>query len=149
MNYFAARARTAVRVTITPLAAGRKAYVINRRDAMAWIYLLVASVMEIGWAVGLTYTDGFTRLVPSLLVGVGILASFALVARAAEQIPIGTAYCVFVGIGAFGTGVFGMLLFDEPSGFARLLSLAAIVAGVVGLKLFSESDPQDANNPLG
>lgn len=115
---------------------------------MAWIYLLVASVMEIGWAIGLTYTNGFTRLVPSLLVGVGILTSFALVARAAEQIPIGTAYCVFVGIGAFGTGVLGMLLFDEPSGTLRLLSLAAIVTGVVGLKLFGEPDLKDASNPL-
>jgi quaternary ammonium compound-resistance protein SugE len=116
---------------------------------MAWIYPLLASILEIGWAIGLKYTEGFTRLVPSLLVGVGILASFALVAHAAKQIPIGTAYCVFVGIGAVGTGVLGMLLFGEPAGMLRLLSLAAIVAGVVGLKLFSDPKPNDAISSSG
>lgn len=118
---------------------------VIRRYTMAWIYLLLASTLEIGWAVGLKYTEGFTRLVPSFLVGVGILASFALVAQATKQIPIGTAYCVFVGIGAVGTGVLGILLFDEPAGMMRLLSLAAIVAGVIGLKL--SSDPK-ANNAI-
>lgn len=107
---------------------------------MAWFELLIGSVLEIGWAVSLKYTEGFTRLIPSILVAVGILVSFLLVARAAREIPIGTAYGVFVGIGAAGTGLLGIFLFDEPAGLMRILSLGAVVCGVVGLKLFGDPD---------
>lgn len=106
---------------------------------MAWISLLIASVMEIGWAIGLKFTEGFTRPIPSFLVAVGIVASFVLVARAARTIPIGTAYAVFVGIGAGGTGFIGILLLGEPAGLARILSIISIVVGVVGLKLFGDA----------
>lgn len=115
---------------------------------MAWTYLLIASVIEIAWAIGLKFTEGFTVLVPSLLVTVGILASFWLVARAAADIPIGTAYSVFAGIGAGGTGLFGIFLFEEPAGVLRVLSLAAIVVGVVGLKLFGEQNHAKPVNTL-
>ena len=103
---------------------------------MAWVFLLTASALEIGWAVGLKYTEGFTRVMPTVLVVLGIVASFALVARAAQELPIGTAYGVFVGLGAFGTGVVGIALLGEPLTVMRILSLAAIVLGVVGLKAF-------------
>jgi quaternary ammonium compound-resistance protein SugE len=105
------------------------------------VYLLVASVLEIGWAIGLKFTDGFTKLVPTLLVTGGILASFALVAKAAREIPIGTAYGVFVGIGAGGTGLVGMLMLGEPVVFGRVASLVLIVAGVVALKVFADTPP--------
>ena len=105
---------------------------------MAWVFLLTASALEIGWAVGLKYPEGFTRVIPTVLVVLGIVASFALVARAAQELPIGTAYGVFVGLGAFGTGVVGIVLLGEPHGIMRMLSLAAIVLGVVGLKVFGE-----------
>ncbi len=103
---------------------------------MAWVFLLTASALEIGWAIGLKYTEGFTRLGPTVLVVLGIIASFALVAKAAQELPIGTAYGVFVGLGAFGTGVVGIVLLGEPFTIMRTLSLAAIVLGVVGLKVF-------------
>ncbi len=77
---------------------------------MAWVFLLTASALEMGWAIGLKYTEGFTRVVPTVLVLLGIVDSFALVARAAQEPPIGTAYGFFVGLGAFGTGVFGIVL---------------------------------------
>jgi quaternary ammonium compound-resistance protein SugE len=103
---------------------------------MAWISLLIASIFEIGWAIGLKYTEGFTRPTPSFLVAVGILASFVLLARAVRTIPIGTAYAVFAGIGAGGTGFVGILLLGEPAGLARILSIISIVAGIIGVRLF-------------
>jgi quaternary ammonium compound-resistance protein SugE len=111
---------------------------------MAWTYLLLASALEIGWAVGLKYTQGFTRPSPSILVAIGILGSFVLLARAAQTLPIGTAYGVFVGVGAAGTGLIGMLLLGEPTGAMRGVSLIAIVGGVVGLKLFGAPRDQPA-----
>ncbi len=106
---------------------------------MAWTYLLLGSLLEIGWAAGLKYTDGFTVLLPSLLTGAGIIVSFVLVTLAVRTIPVGTAYAVFTGIGAGGTGLLGIVLFDEPAGAMRLISLGAIVLGVVGLKVFSDA----------
>jgi quaternary ammonium compound-resistance protein SugE len=108
--------------------------------AMAWTYLFIGSVLEIGWAVGLKYTDGFTVLLPSVFVAAGIAASFSLLALAVRRIPVGTAYAVFTGIGAAGAGLLGIVLFDEPANAMRLISLGAIVLGVAGLKVFSE-DP--------
>ena len=107
---------------------------------MAWTYLLLASVLEIGWAVGLKYTDGFTVFLPSVLVAIGITLTFVMLTRAVREIPVGTAYAVFTGIGAGGTGLLGIVLFDEPATAMRLVSLGVIVAGVTGLKVFAD-DP--------
>jgi quaternary ammonium compound-resistance protein SugE len=101
---------------------------------MAWIILTVAGILEIGWAVGLKYSEGFTRPWPSAVTIATMVASMYLLAVAVRTLPIGTAYAVWVGIGAAGTAVLGMVLFNEPRDVARVLCLALIVAGVVGLK---------------
>ena len=103
----------------------------------SWIYLLLAAALEIVWAVGLKYADGFTRLWPSVVVLSAMIASLGLLALAARGLPIGTAYAIWTGIGAAGTAVAGMILFAEPATAARLVCLGLIVAGVVGLKVFS------------
>lgn len=104
---------------------------------MAWLYLLVAGLFEIGWAVGLKYTEGFTRLWPSVWTGACLVVSMILLAAAVRELPIGTAYAVWTGIGAVGTALLGILLFGEPRDAARLLCIALIVAGILGLKLVS------------
>ena len=103
---------------------------------MPWALLLTAAALEIAWAVGLPYTQGFTRPLPSLLVGAGLLGSFALLSRAAMTIPIGTAYAVWTGIGAAGTALLGMVLLGESTSLPRVASLVTIVLGVVGLRAF-------------
>lgn len=102
---------------------------------MAWVYLIVAGALETGWAIGLKYTEGFTRLVPSVLTIAAIGASMFLLALAARTIPIGTAYAVWVGIGTIGAVVLGIVLFDEPRNTARLFFLALLIVALVGLKL--------------
>lgn len=102
---------------------------------MAWILLIIAGILEIGWAIGLKYTEGFTRLWPSVWTGAAMVVSMYLLALAARTLPIGTAYAVWVGIGAAGTAILGMYLFAEPRDFARILCIVLIVAGVVGLKV--------------
>jgi quaternary ammonium compound-resistance protein SugE len=102
---------------------------------MAWIYLIVAGLLETGWAIGLKYTDGFTRLVPSILTAGAIAASMFLLALAARTIPIGTAYSVWVGIGAVGAVILGIVLFDEPRDLARLAFVGLLIVSLVGLKL--------------
>ena len=104
---------------------------------MAWWLLLVAGVLEVGWAVGLKYADGFTRLWPSVLTVAAMVASMGLLALAVRTIPLGTGYAVWTGIGAVGTAVLGILLFGEPREVTRLLCVLLIVAGIVGLKLTS------------
>ena len=104
---------------------------------MAWIFLTVAGLFEIGWAVGLKYTDGFSRPVPSALTVLAMIGSFWLLALALRSIPLGTAYAVWTGIGAVGTAVLGILLFSEPATALRLASIGLIVAGIGGLKLVS------------
>ena len=104
---------------------------------MAWVYLLLAGLLEIAWAVGLKYTEGFTRLWPSLWTGAAMILSMLLLAAAVKSLPIGTAYAVWTGIGAVGTALLGILLFGEPRDAARLLCVLLIVAGIVGLKLTS------------
>ena len=106
---------------------------------MAWIFLLIAGLLEIGWAIGLKFTDGFTRLWPSLGTGASMIVSVALLAMAMKQIPVGTAYAVWTGIGAVGTATISMFLFNEPKDFARIMCLTLIVIGIVGLKVFSKS----------
>jgi len=102
---------------------------------MAWLLLILAGLLEIGWAVGLKYTEGYTRLWPSLATVAAMALSLGLLGLAAKSLPIGTAYAVWVGIGAAGTAALGILLLGEPANLPRLLSLALIVAGVLGLKL--------------
>jgi quaternary ammonium compound-resistance protein SugE len=102
---------------------------------MDWILLLLAGLLEIGWAIGLKYTDGFTRLWPSLWTVASMVASLALLAVVLKTIPVGTAYAVWTGVGAAGTAILGIFLFAEPATAARLGSIALIVAGIVGLKL--------------
>lgn len=101
---------------------------------MAWVLLIVAGLLEVGWSVGMKFTDGFTRLWPSLLTGLGIVASMALLAQAARTLPIGTAYGVWVGIGAAGAAVVGMLVLDEPVTAARIFFVCLLLVAVVGLK---------------
>ena len=100
-----------------------------------WLTLGVAGLLEVGWAVGLKYTDGFTRPVPSALTLLAMAASMWLLAQAARHLPIGTAYAVWTGIGAVGTAALGMALFGEPRTVLRLTCIVLIVAGIVGLKL--------------
>jgi quaternary ammonium compound-resistance protein SugE len=102
---------------------------------MAWLLLLIAGLLEVGWAVGLKYTEGFTRLVPSVLTLVSMAASVGMLGLALKTLPIGTAYAVWTGIGAVGTAILGIALFGDPVGIARLACIGLIVAGIVGLKL--------------
>ena len=111
-----------------------------REFGMAWGYLLIAAVFEIGWAIGLKYTDGFTRLWPSVVTIVGMLLSFVFLAQAVRTIPVGTGYAVWTGIGAAGTAILGIVLFGESASWPRLACLALIVAGVIGLKLASPDE---------
>jgi quaternary ammonium compound-resistance protein SugE len=102
---------------------------------MAWIYLIGAGLLEVGWAIGLKQTQGFTRLVPSLLTVAAMAASFWLLALALKALPIGTAYAIWTGIGAVGTALLGIWLLGEPATAGRLAGIALIVAGMVTLKL--------------
>lgn len=102
---------------------------------MAWIILVIAGLLEVGWAIGLKYTEGFTRPLPTVLTVLSMVASVGLLGWAMKSLPVGTAYAVWVGIGAVGTVILGIVLFDEPAHTARLVSVGLIVAGIVGLKL--------------
>jgi len=102
---------------------------------MAWVVLLIAAGLEVAWAIGLKYTHGFTRLWPSVLTLLAMATSMYLLAIAARTLPIGTAYAVWVGIGATGTAILGMVLFSEPANAARIACLGLIIAGVLGLRL--------------
>ncbi|KAB2886097.1 MAG: quaternary ammonium compound efflux SMR transporter SugE [Albidovulum sp.] len=104
---------------------------------MAWFYLFLAGLMEVGWAIGLKYTDGFTRFWPSLLTSVAIIASMIFLALALRTLPMGTAYAIWTGIGTIGTVAFGILLFNEPSDVLRLACIGLILAGIIGLKFVS------------
>lgn len=102
---------------------------------MAWIHLLIAAAFEVQWAITMRYTQGFTRLWPSLLCIAGMAVSVYFLALAQRALPVGTSYAVWTGLGAAGTAILGMVLFNEPRDVARLACLALIVAGVLGLKL--------------
>jgi quaternary ammonium compound-resistance protein SugE len=102
---------------------------------MHWIYLILAGLLEIVWAIGLKYTEGFTKLVPSLITGVALVASMLFLALALRTVPVGTGYAIWTGIGAVGTAILGIVLFAEPATLARLGCIGLIVAGIVGLKL--------------
>jgi quaternary ammonium compound-resistance protein SugE len=102
---------------------------------MPWILLVLAGLLEVGWAIGLKYTEGFTRLWPSVGTIAAMAISLLLLGTAMKSLPVGTAYAVWVGIGAVGTVILGIVLFDEPLNALRVGSVALIVAGLVGLKL--------------
>ena len=102
---------------------------------MAWVYLFIAGIAEIGWALGMKYTEGFTKPVPTILTLAVMAISVVFLALAVKQLPLGTAYAVWTGVGAVGTVLFGIVLFDEPTTVGRLLCVCLIVAGIVGLKL--------------
>jgi quaternary ammonium compound-resistance protein SugE len=108
---------------------------------MAWFALLIAGLLEIGWAVGLKYTEGFTKLWPSIATGAALAASMGLLAFAMRTLPLGTAYAVWTGIGTVGTAILGIVLFREPATVLRMTCIAMIVAGIVGLKLASGAAP--------
>jgi quaternary ammonium compound-resistance protein SugE len=102
---------------------------------MAWVILTIAGLLEVGWAIGLKYTDGFTRLWPTLWTIAAMVGSLWLLGIAMKSLPVGTAYSVWVGVGAIGTVVLGIVLLGEPATAGRLASVALILAGIVGLKL--------------
>ncbi len=102
---------------------------------MAWLALTLAGILEIGWAIGLKYTDGFTRLLPTVATLAAIVASLALLGVAVRRLPVGTAYAVWTGIGTAGTVLLGIWLFAESADPLRLLFIAMIVAGVIGLRV--------------
>jgi quaternary ammonium compound-resistance protein SugE len=102
---------------------------------MPWLLLFVAGLLEVGWAIGLKYTEGFTRVVPSVLTITAMAGSILLLGIAMKSLPVGTSYAVWVGVGAVGTAILGMVLFNEPASTGRILSLGLIVAGIVGLRL--------------
>jgi quaternary ammonium compound-resistance protein SugE len=102
---------------------------------MAWFVLVLAGLFEIGWAVGLKYTEGFTRLWPSVLTAIALVTSMGLLGLSLRTLPLGTAYAVWTGIGTLGTGILGIVLFKEPATAARLVCMSLIIAGIVGLKV--------------
>lgn len=104
---------------------------------MAWFILFIAGLLEIGWAVGLKYTDGFTRLIPTALTLVSMVASMGLLGLSLRTLPLGTAYAVWTGIGTVGTALLGIALFGDPATAARLVCIGLIVTGIVGLKVLT------------
>ena len=104
---------------------------------MSWLYLLIAGLFEVAWAIGLKYTDGFTRLIPSIWTVVSMAVSFLFLSLALKTLPVGTAYAVWTGIGAVVVAILGIVLFAEPANALRLGCIGMIVGGIVGLKLVS------------
>ncbi len=105
---------------------------------MAWAYLMLAGLFEIGWAIGLKYTDGFTRIVPSILTAISMVVSVLLLGLALKTLTVGTGYAVWTGIGTVGTALLGIYLLGEPATAMRLACIGLIVAGILGLKLASD-----------
>lgn len=110
---------------------------------MPWLILFVAGLLEIGWAVGLKYTNGFTNLWPTVATAASLLASMGLLGVALRSLPLGTAYAVWTGIGTVGTAILGIALFREPASLLRLACIALILAGILGLKLASSAHVTD------
>lgn len=102
---------------------------------MAWVILVIAGLFEVGWAVGLKYTEGFTKLWPTAWTALAMIISLWLLGIAMKSLPVGTAYSIWVGVGAVGTVILGIVLLGEPANTARLISVALIIAGIIGLKL--------------
>jgi quaternary ammonium compound-resistance protein SugE len=112
---------------------------ISQKVSMNWLILVLAGLFEIAWAIGLKYTDGFTRLWPSVATLVAMMISVGLLGIAMKSLPVGTAYAVWVGVGAVGTAILGIVLFSESANIGRIVSLLLIVAGIIGLKLATPS----------
>jgi quaternary ammonium compound-resistance protein SugE len=108
---------------------------VTLSTSAAWLVLFIAGLFETGWAIGLKYTEGFTRPVPTALTAVSLAVSMGLLGLALKTLPVGTAYAVWTGIGAIGTAVLGIILFKEPATAARLVCLLLIIAGILGLKI--------------
>jgi quaternary ammonium compound-resistance protein SugE len=106
---------------------------------VAWVYLFIAGIFEIVWAIGLKYTNGFTRLWPSVITVVGMIISFYYLSQATKVLPIGTAYTIWTGIGAAGAVILGIVLFNEPKTLLRLMFLAFVITGIIGLKVTAGS----------
>ncbi|MFL0247237.1 quaternary ammonium compound efflux SMR transporter SugE [Candidatus Clostridium stratigraminis] len=106
---------------------------------MQWLLLVIAGLFEVWWAVALKYSQGFTKLVPSLLTILGMIASFYFLSLALKNLPLGTAYAIWTGIGTIGTAILGIILFKEPVMAARLICIGLIIAGIVGLKFISSN----------
>jgi len=104
---------------------------------MAWIWLALAGLFEVGWAIGLKYTDGFTRPLPSVLTALSMIVSVLLLGLALKSLPVGTGYAVWTGIGTVGTALLGIYLFEEPATMLRLVCIGLIVSGILGLKMAS------------
>jgi quaternary ammonium compound-resistance protein SugE len=104
---------------------------------MAWLILFIAGLFEVAWAIGLKYSDGFTRLWPSVFTIVAVIISMGLLAYSLKYLPVGTAYAVWTGIGAVGTAILGIFLFNESKEFIRIFFIFLIIVGIVGLKIFS------------
>ena len=109
--------------------------IVEDEQSMAWVILFVAGLLETGWAIGLKYTEGFSRLWPSVWTILAMVLSLIMLGYALKSLPVGTAYAVWTGIGAFGTAVLGIILFGEPATPARLTCIGLIVIGIIGLKL--------------
>ncbi|AQQ52132.1 DMT family transporter [Planococcus lenghuensis] len=116
-------------------------------NGLAWIYLVLAGCTEIVWALGLKYAEGFTNPIPSIITVIFIIISFFLFAKAAMHVPIGTAYAVFTGIGAAGTAVAGIILFNEEAGVIKIGFLVLLITGLVGLKLTDAEKPEEGEEP--
>lgn len=127
--------QTAARDQIDTRTSARTASLLKMEYSMAWIILFLAGILEIGWAIGLKYTEGFTKLVPTLLTGTAMVASIVLLGIAVRTLPLGTAYAVWTGIGTVGTVILGIVLFAEPATAMRLGCIALIITGIAGLKL--------------
>jgi quaternary ammonium compound-resistance protein SugE len=110
---------------------------LHLEAVMAWFYLFIAGVFEVAWAIGLKYTEGFSRLMPSILTVAAMLVSFVFLSLALKTLPVGTAYAVWTGIGAVGTVIVGIILFAEPATVVRLAFVGLILAGIAGLKFVS------------
>lgn len=108
---------------------------------MPWFHLIIAGLLEVAWAVGLKQTDGWSRLWPSVITVALMIASFFFLSLALRSLPLGTAYAIWTGIGAVGTALIGILIFDEPRTVARLVCILLIISGVIGLKLASTPSP--------
>lgn len=104
---------------------------------MAWFYLVVAGFLEVGWAAGLKYSQGFTKILPSIFTVIGMAASFYFLSLSLKSLPLGNAYAIWTGIGTVGTVILGIILFHEPISIMRLLCISLIVLGIAGLKLIA------------
>lgn len=113
-------------------------FFINGEIKLYWIILLIAGLFEIGWAISMKYSNGFSNITPTILMIISMTISVVFLSIAIKHIPVGTGYAVWTGIGAAGTAIVGMIVFNESTSVARLISIFLIIAGIIGLKIFSE-----------